>query len=200
MSGQVKTVKSKTIEVEQVGPVLFEKSRRARRLNISLKPFKGVRVATPLRASFQEARQFLEDNIDWVRKQAIRIRQFERDHEQVYSKSREIDWDQARAFLIQRLEELARQHGFSYNRVFIRNQKTRWGSCSQQNNINLNIALVTLPQHLIDYVILHELVHTRIKNHSRLFWSELDKVVGDGRGHDKKLRKYQPVRKNRVFI
>jgi predicted metal-dependent hydrolase len=92
--------------------------------------------------------------------------------------------------LIDRLNRLAQRHGFRYNRVFVRNQKTRWGSCSALNNISLNINLVRLPQELIDYTILHELVHTRIKNHSRRFWQELDKILGDAKQIDKKLSEY----------
>jgi predicted metal-dependent hydrolase len=82
-------------------------------------------------------------------------------------------------------------HGFAYNRVFIKNQKTRWGSCSNKNNINLNINLVRLPQELIDYTILHELVHTRIKNHSSKFWDQMDVLLGDARKIDKKLSAYE---------
>ena len=96
---------------------------------------------------------------------------------------------EARARLVGRLEELAEEYGFFYNRVFIRSQKTRWGRCSAHNNINLNIKLVLLPADLRDYVLLHELIHTRIKNHSPEFWSELDKYVGDASMLRKKLNK-----------
>ncbi|MHC4325449.1 MAG: M48 metallopeptidase family protein, partial [Planctomycetota bacterium] len=65
-------------------------------------------------------------------------------------------------------------------------------SCSAKNNISLNINLARLPDELRDYVILHELVHTRIKNHSKKFWAELDKVIGGGAKElSKKLRKYR---------
>ena len=94
--------------------------------------------------------------------------------------------------LIERLNAIAAQFGFEYNRVSVRRQKTRWGSCSGKNNINLNIALVRLDEHLRDYVILHELVHTRIKNHSKRFWEELDKYTGGkAKELNKQLRKYR---------
>ena len=66
--------------------------------------------------------------------------------------------------------------------------KTRWGSCSAKNNINLNMLITYLPKHLQDYIILHELVHTRIKNHSNQFWNILDGIVGDARGMHKELK------------
>jgi hypothetical protein len=92
----------------------------------------------------------------------------------------------ARTALIGRLDELAELHDFRFNKVSIRNQKTKWGSCSARNNISLNMNLARLPAELTDYVILHELVHTRIKNHSKEFWGELDVYVG---GRAKEFRR-----------
>jgi predicted metal-dependent hydrolase len=86
--------------------------------------------------------------------------------------------------LPQRIKELASANGFSFNRVTVRNNKTRWGSCSRDNNISLHIQLMRLPQRLTDYIILHELVHTVHKNHGKLYWQMLDKVTG---GNAKKL-------------
>ena len=106
------------------------------------------------------------------------------------SNARPIDRAAARKFLVNRLDYLAGKYGFTYNRVFIRNQKTRWGSCSTKNNINLNVNLVRLPDELIDYTILHELVHTRVKNHSRRFWDQMDMLLGDAKKIDKKLGAY----------
>jgi len=94
--------------------------------------------------------------------------------------------------LVERLNELARKHDFTYNRVFVKNQKTLWGSCSSANNINLNANLVRLPGELRDYVIVHELVHTRHKNHGKIFWKALNRIVGDGKRLQRQLRQYQP--------
>ncbi|MDR1172837.1 MAG: M48 family metallopeptidase, partial [Bacteroidales bacterium] len=81
-------------------------------------------------------------------------------------------------YLPQRTEQLAAKHGFTYRGVTVKNVSSRWGSCSAVNHINLNIHLVRLPQHLSDYVILHELVHTVHKNHGDRFWQSLDTVTG----------------------
>ena len=74
--------------------------------------------------------------------------------------------------------------------LIIKNAKTRWGSCSSINNINLNLHLMRLSDELIDYVILHELVHTKIKNHQKEFWDLLNIVSGDAKGLDRELKKY----------
>ena len=98
---------------------------------------------------------------------------------------------EAKDYLPQRVKELAEKNSFRFKKVSVRNSKTRWGSCSYDNNINLNLHLMRLPNHLIDYVILHELVHTKIKNHSRDFWNMLDLVTGNAKNLDKELKNYQ---------
>ncbi len=98
-----------------------------------------------------------------------------------------------RALLTTRLATLAAIHGFRYNRVFLRNQRTRWGSCSSQNNINLNVKLLRLPHDLRDYVLLHELVHTRIPNHGPKFWAALEAYCPGARRLERRLRDYAPL-------
>ena len=102
-----------------------------------------------------------------------------------------IDKEEAREKLGKRLSELAKKFDFKYNKLSIRSQKTRWGSCSSKNNISLNMKLLHLPDKLIDYILLHELVHTRVKNHSQDFWNELESVVPNSHSVDKELREYQ---------
>ena len=90
------------------------------------------------------------------------------------------------------VEELAEKYGLTYNRVTIRCQKTRWGSCSARNNLNLNAKLTRLPGHLMDYVLIHELVHTRHKNHGREFWNAMNRIVGDAKLRRRELSRYSP--------
>ncbi len=98
---------------------------------------------------------------------------------------------EANKYLPQRVKDLALKFGFSFNRLVFRNNRTRWGSCSRENNISLNIQLIRLPQHLADYVILHELAHTMHKNHGTGFWQLLDKVTGNAKKLDKELNNYR---------
>jgi len=180
---------SRTIHVDGVGLILFERSIRARRVIISVKPSNGVRVAIPNRVSFKSALEFVNLKKLWIQKHLVRIKQMESQRQDVDS-SVIIDKVTAKKKLTNRLKQLAVQHGFTYNRVAMRNQKTRWGSCSHKNNISLNMKLVLLPDELVDYVILHELVHTRIHDHSKRFWAESDKYVEDGKAMSKRLRGY----------
>lgn len=185
--------KSKIIEIDSVGRILFERSNRAKHIRISVKPFKGVRVAVPYGVSFDQARQFAQSKRNWIKKHLYKMKQAEKEHQAFSKHSIEINRAEAGKKLVNRLNELSEQHGFTYNKVSVRNQKTRWGSCSSKNNISLNMKLVRLPDEMIDYVLLHELVHTRIKNHSHVFWAELDKFVGDAKGMSKKINEYKVV-------
>jgi predicted metal-dependent hydrolase len=183
-------LKSQTVELKSVGTVLIERSPRAKRISVSIRPFKGVRVAVPYGVSFETARSFAQSKVGWIKKHLNKMERLEQ-RAKALAASSPIDRSTARKHLCDRVEQLARMHGFAYNRVFVKNQKTRWGSCSNKNNINLNINLVRLPQELIDYTILHELVHTRIKNHSSKFWDQMDALLGDARKIDKKLSAYE---------
>ena len=179
--------KSKIIEIDGLGQVLFERSHRAKRINISVKPLRGVRVAVPYRVSFDKAIQFAQSKKSWTLKHLDKMKVVEKKHENFLNNSTLIDRAEGRKKLVSRLNELSEKHGFRYNKVFLKNQKTRWGSCSAKNNINLNMNLIRLPDEMIDYVLLHELVHTRIKNHTKEFWRELDRLVGDAKAQNKRL-------------
>jgi len=182
--------KSVVFDIEGVGPVLFERSDRAKHLNISVKPFKGIRVAVPKGLSFNKAEKVVRSKVEWIKKHQAKMSLAELEHENILRNSVEIDRAKAKSKLKRKLNHLAKKNGYSYNRVFIRNQSTRWGSCSSKNNINLNVKLVRLPDELIDYVILHELVHTKIKSHSKEFWAELERLIKDAKSVHSRLQEY----------
>ncbi|HEU18050.1 MAG TPA: DUF45 domain-containing protein [Deltaproteobacteria bacterium] len=183
-------MKSIIIVIDGVGPVLFERSAKARRMNISVRPGGNVRVAVPRGVLFTQAEHFVYAKRYWVQKHLTAQQSKKAQNAPVADRAGDINRTHARTTLITRLNELAGMHGFTYGRVFIKNQKTRWGSCSVRNNINLNMNLIRLPRHLIDYVLLHELVHTRIRNHSVEFWLELDMYVGNARKLRAELNAY----------
>ena len=185
------SIKSFTKTIPGIGPVLFERSRKAKNINITIKPFGGIRVAVPFGLSYQQAERVVKTKRKWIEENIQKTKQVEEEHQARKEDCIDIDRKAAREQLVKRLEELSATNGFSYNRVFVRCQKTKWGSCSSNNNINLNVKLVELPQELIDYVIYHELVHLQIKNHGKEFWETLNKYVGDAKTVDKELKKYR---------
>ncbi len=181
---------SRTIHIKDIGEVRLERSRRARRIIITVKPGRGVRVAVPRRTSFKNALEFVQTKKSWIMKHLAKIQTYERQKQAFEDNFRSIDKAAAKKTIISRLNQLAAQHRLTYNKVSIRNQRTRWGSCSAKGNISLNIKLVALPQELADYVILHELTHTRVHNHGKKFWQELEKYTENGKAKAKRLVEY----------
>lgn len=100
---------------------------------------------------------------------------------------------QAKSLLKQRLDTLAAAHGYEYSSMSVKNLKSRWGSCDQDKHIVLNVYLMQLPWHLIDYVIMHELAHTKVLRHGAPFWQEMQTHLPRAKQLRSELHGYQPV-------
>ena len=79
----------------------------------------------------------------------------------------------ARKLILERLKFYSDKHGFTYNKIFIRAQKTKWGNCSPRRNLSFNWRLIKSPLFVIDYIVLHELVHTEVLKHTNKYWMKL---------------------------
>ena len=178
------------INVDNLGPITFVSSSRAKRINVSVKAAGGIRVAVPKRASLKEAQQFVLSKQAWIEKQLIRLKKVQDEADKFSEKVKDLDINEAATKIATRLQELSQEHNFSYNRLTIRNQKTRWGSCSTKNNISLNIKLALLPDELRDLVLVHELIHTEIKNHGPKFWQKLEGIYPQARKLDQQVNNH----------
>ena len=177
-----------TLTISNLGSVTFARSSRAKYQRITVRPDKTIIVTIPRSGSLSEAKQFLKAKISWIQKQQQKMDQHTQCRD---TPDLNIDLEKAQKDLFSRLEYFSEKYKMSYNRAAFRRQKTRWGSCSGKNNINLNVNIAFLPEELQDYVLLHELVHTKVKNHSKIFWTELNKYTeGKAKELAKKLKKY----------
>ncbi len=181
---------SRTFTLDGVGPVLFEKARRARRITLTIRASRGVRVAVPWRVSFDEARGFVITKLGWIRRTLARVERARCRCRDSILAAESLDRRSARAYLTAHLDALAREHGYSPGRLSVRCQGTLWGSASPSGRIQLNALLAAVPPELADYVILHELVHTRVRGHGRAFWAELESRMPDARRRQSRLREY----------
>jgi predicted metal-dependent hydrolase len=156
-------------------PVLvFVRHPRARRYLIRVTDAGTVRVTVPRWGSKREAAAFAERERAWIEKQ-LRVRaERELREREPRTTNREL-LSRAKKELPPRLLELAARHGLAVTRISIRNQRWRWGSCSRRGHICLNWRLVTMPDEVRDYVLLHELMHLKRMDHSPKFW----KLVAD---------------------
>jgi predicted metal-dependent hydrolase len=178
------------IQIPPIGCVNFFQSPSAKHLRITIKQDNTITVTVPRRGNLDEAREFLLSKISWIQNHLRKMDQYANLR---VTPGFNTDLEKAQTELFNRLNYFCEKYNFSYNRAVFRCQKTKWGSCSGKNNINLNINLVTLPEELQDYVLLHELVHTKHKNHGREFWAELDRLTGDAKKLRKEMRKYRLI-------
>lgn len=136
-------------------------------------------MTVPAKTSLEKAKAFVQSKQPWIQKHLTKMRQMETRHTEQPRLSRD-ELIKAQDELFDRLDYFSKKHDLPYRRAAFRCQKTKWGSCSSQNNISLNINIAFLPPHLQDYILLHELCHIRHKNHSKSFWLQLDHYCGTG--------------------
>ena len=150
-------------------------------------------VRAPKNVSLSEIESFIRKNSAWLKKHLDKVEK-ERAAEaaepvQVLTME-EIRAlaDEAMKVIPERTARLAALAGVQYGRITIRNQKTRWGSCSSKGNLNFNCLLMLAPREVLDYVIVHELCHRKEMNHSPRFWAEVAKIDPDYKKHEKWLK------------
>ena len=176
--------------IEGAGKVSVERCMRAGRMRITVRPGL-IRVSVPRGIPLESGRAFAVAQMAWISRQLLRIQARTRIHEELTAGLPQIsDRAEASSVIISRCRELSAKTGLVFSRITIREQKTIWGSCSSGNTISLNINLARLPDRLRDYVILHELVHTKIRGHGRAFWDELDRYIPNARALRRELKRY----------
>jgi predicted metal-dependent hydrolase len=170
----------------ELGDVLFHHNPRAKRYIIRIK-HNQVSVTIPRGGNYKFAEKFFIENKSAIIQKTAEINAKNKSsQENTTQKPDALLRRQAQMYLPEELKRLAQEHRFSYQSLKIRKSKTRWGSCSSKKTINLSFYLMLLPQHLIEYVLLHELCHTVQMNHSPAFWALLDHHT---LGRAKELRK-----------
>ncbi len=168
-------------------PYQFIKSNR-KTIAIQIKADGQVVVRCPKRMRIEEARRFVESKANWIEKHLAK-----RPAQDVAKYTpREIEQlrEQTRKLITDRVKYYAPVIGVTYNKIAIRTQHTRWGSCSSKGNLNFNCLLALVPSEVLDYVVVHELCHRKELNHSARFWSEVEKVLPNYNVHRKWLKEH----------
>lgn len=166
-------------------------SRRARRARISVGCDAAVVVTLPWGFRENAAENFVKQKFNWIVKS---LNYFARYKHQPIIKSGRRDYlkykPQALVLAKAKVVQWNSCYGFSYNRISIKNQKTRWGSCSKKGNLNFNYKIVHLPEKLTDYLIVHELCHLKEMNHGRNFWNLVAQAIPDYKNSRRELRNF----------
>ena len=149
---------------------------------LQIKPREGLIVRVPLRATQEQVEKFINDNKDWIEKHLKTMEERQKELSSVDKLT--IDEiralaDEALKVIPERVKHYAPLLGVRYGRITIRNQRSRWGSCSGRKNLNFNCLLMLTPPEVIDSVVVHELAHLKEMNHSERFYAEVLRVFPD---------------------
>ena len=145
---------------------------------------RSVTVRAPRSASEKDIEEILKKKKAWISKHIEKIKEtkerFEAEPTEKLTREKVIALaEEALKVIPERVEYFAKVIGVTYGKITVRNQKTRWGSCSSKGNLNFNCLLMLAPPEVLDYVVVHELCHRKQMNHSKAFWSEVEKVFPD---------------------
>ena len=177
------------IKDREFGEVLVRKNPLSRGVKFTVSTSGRLQMSVPSYTSDFLAKRFLNSN-----RQTIRDKLPLKDP--ALQKTRDYQKRQltkkAKAYLPYRLEYFAKLHGYQYDKCRLSHANTRWGSCSSNKTISLNIGLMKLPEPLRDYVILHELAHLHHMDHSKAFWAEVASHDPHYKSHEKKLKMFNP--------
>ena len=169
---------------------IIKKSRRTT-ISVQITPDQKLLVKAPAYTSIKEVEEFLREKRDWIIKQINRTKVTSQQAAQMGILSdkeiRKLKRD-AKKIIPERVEYYAKLSGITYNRIFIRLQKSRWGSCSVEGNLNFNALLALMPLEVLDSVVVHELCHRRHMDHSKAFYDEVLKIFPDYKKWDKWLK------------
>lgn len=164
-------------------------SRKARSLRLEIGS-SGLVITKPWFISGIFMEQFILRQADWIVKNLAKNK-----HAQILPKVEKDELvvlkKRAAKILISRLEFFNQVYNFKYKSISVRDQKTRWGSCSRQGALNFNYRLVQLPERLLDYVAVHELCHLKEMNHSVRFWNLVARTIPDYKDCRKELEKFR---------
>ena len=163
---------------------------RSRRKTIAIQIDRNGQVIlrTPYGITKRQAEKFLDEKKDWILKTIRQVENRKTDQIMISEEQRREGIERAKRIFPERTAYFALRMGVDYGRITIREQKTRWGSCSSKGNLNFNCLLMLAPPEVLDYVVVHELCHRKQMNHSKAFWAEVEKVCPDYKAAKKWLK------------
>ena len=168
----------------------MKRSKRAKRMRLAVYCDGSFVVTIPHGMEITRAENFIFQKTEWVFNKLKTMKG--RKRSDIFTKRSKKEYlklkDEALKMAEKKVEEFNKFYKFKYNKISIRNQKTRWGSCSKKGNLNYNYKIALLSNELADYIIIHELCHLKEFNHSRKFWNLVERAIPDYRERIEKIK------------
>ncbi len=174
---------------KEFGEVIVRRNAWSRGIKFSVSTSGRLSMSVPKYTSEFLAKRFLNSNRKMIREK-LPLKDPREQRARDYQKK--LLMKKAKEYLPYRLEYYAKLYGYKYDKCRLSHANTRWGSCSSNRTISLNIGLMKVPEALRDYVILHELAHLNHMNHSKAFWAEVGSHDKNYKAHEKKLKMFSP--------
>lgn len=174
----------------RIVPYIMRRHKRATRMKITVHCSDSFTITLPRFAKESLAEQFIKEKADWILE---KLEYFEQYKSSIFPHTNKARYDEhklnALALVSQKLPLINKRYNFAYNSVAIRNQKTLWGSCSCNGRLSFNYKIVFLPDHLVEYLLTHELCHLKEMNHGSKFWNLVARTIPDYRARRRELKK-----------
>lgn len=154
---------------------------RAKRRSMSLRVSEDgtITVRAPYHMDAGEADRFVENHKEWIYSRFAEYEKLEAMRPGYTDGEKKVGRERARVMLTEKCQRFAARMGVTYGKISIREQKTRWGSCSAKGNLNFNWKLALMPEEISDYLVVHELAHRVEMNHSPAFWKVVEREIPD---------------------
>ena len=173
---------------------------RRRTIGLEVRP-EGVIVRAPLRTTKQVIDSFLQENLEWIEKHKKKMDALKQKTDAIPKLTMEelrVLAERAATLIPERVRHYASLLGVTYGRITIRNQRSKWGSCTAKGNLNFNCLLLLAPSEVLDGVVVHELCHRKHMNHSKEFYAEIERVYPEYKRWDRWLKENGTLLMSRI--
>lgn len=165
--------------------------KNSKTLRIRITNLGKIIVTAPTQVPLSYIKNFIQEKSSWISEKLDYITSLPTPHIQTKKGDYKKYKESARIIVKEKIKKMNSVYGFLFNNISIRNQKSRWGSCSNKKNLNFNYKIIFLPDHLIEYIVAHELCHLKEMNHGPKFWELVSKTFPEYKKMHKELRNFK---------
>lgn len=169
----------------------LKKYLKSKSIKLKIKPSGQIQVTAPWFVSKKKVDEFVQSHSDWIIEQRDRLEHLPKPLITFSKASFKKNKAKALEMVLEKIIKINQHYKYTYSKISIRNQKTRWGSCSSKKNLSFNYKIVFLTDELVDYIITHELCHLKEMNHGKNFWELIEKTIPNYKELHLKLKNFK---------